>query len=313
MKLITGCLRNPQVKNWLSDVRRDYLLYLLFFLPFCYYLIFRYLPMYGVVIAFKDYNLFQGIWQSDWNGWTAFAEAFALPEFYRALRNTLMLNLLDLMFGFPAPIILALLLNEIRVKWFKRTAQTIFYLPYFLSWVIIGGMVYQLFSPVTGLVNQTLKSLGFAAIPFLTEKAYWVITYLGVGIWQSAGWGTIIYLAAITGINHELYEAAQVDGAGRLRQIWHITLPGLKPTIIILLILNLGRILASSFDRPYVIGNSFVMDFSDVISTFVYRTGIQAMRYSLATAVGLFQSVVGMVFLLVSNYIANKCGEQGIW
>jgi putative aldouronate transport system permease protein len=313
MKNSNGVLGKGRLNGLLSDVKRDYLLYVLFFIPFCYYIVFRYFPMYGVTIAFKDYNLFQGIWQSDWVGWAAFQEAFALPEFYRALRNTLMLNLLDLIFGFPAPIILAILLNEIRIKWFKRAAQTIFYLPYFLSWVIIGGMVYQLFAPVTGLVNITLKAIGLGTLPFLTDKVYWVMTYLSVGIWQSAGWGTIIYLAAITGINHELYEAAQVDGAGRLRQIWHITLPGLRPTIVILLILNLGRILASGFDRPYVIGNSFVMDFSDVISTFVYRTGIQSMQYSLATAVGLFQSVVGMIFLLVSNYVANKCGEQGIW
>jgi putative aldouronate transport system permease protein len=313
MKNSNGVLVKGRLNGLLSDVKRDYLLYVLFFIPFCYYIVFRYFPMYGVTIAFKDYNLFQGIWQSDWVGWAAFQEAFALPEFYRALRNTLMLNLLDLIFGFPAPIILAILLNEIRIKWFKRAAQTIFYLPYFLSWVIIGGMIYQLFAPVTGLVNITLKAIGLGTLPFLTDKVYWVMTYLSVGIWQSAGWGTIIYLAAITGINHELYEAAQVDGAGRLRQIWHITLPGLRPTIVILLILNLGRILASGFDRPYVIGNSFVMDFSDVISTFVYRTGIQSMQYSLATAVGLFQSVVGMIFLLVSNYVANKCGEQGIW
>lgn len=297
----------------LYDIKRDYRLYLLLLFPMLYYIIFKYIPMYGVIIAFKDYNLFQGILKSQWVGLQVFTEIFSSPEFYRALRNTLLLNLMDLFFSFPAPIFLAIILNEIRVTWFKRTAQTIFYLPYFLSWVIIGGIAYQLFSPTTGLVNVFLKSAGFPTIPFLTEKFNWIVSYLGIGIWQSAGWGTIIYLAAMTGINSELYEAAQVDGAGRLRQIWHITLPGIKPTIIILLILNLGRILASTFDRPFVIGNSFVMDYSDVISTYVYRVGIQSMRYSLATAVGLFQSLVGMIFLIISNYIANKSGEQGIW
>lgn len=296
-----------------SDLKRDYPLYLMLLAPLCYYVVFKYLPMYGVLIAFKDYNLFAGIWKSAWVGWSVFQEVFAMPEFYRAVRNTLMLNGLDLLFSFPAPIILALLLNEIRVGWFKRAAQTVFYLPYFLSWVIIGGIATQLFSPVTGLVNIIWKSFGFKAIPFLTQKLPWLLTYLGVGIWQSAGWGTIIYLAALTGINPELYEAAEVDGAGRWRRIWHITLPGLKPTIIILLIMNLGRILTLGFDRPYVMGNTFVIDYSDVISTFVYRVGIQSMQYSLATAVGLFQSLVGMILLVTANYIANKHGEQGIW
>lgn len=299
--------------NTLLDVKRDYMLYIMLLVPLVYYIVFKYIPMYGVTIAFKDYNMFQGVLQSPWVGLSVFQEVFAMPEFYRALRNTLLLNGLDLLFSFPAPIFLALLLNEIRINWFKRSAQTVFYLPYFLSWVIIGGIATQLFSPVTGGVNLFLKSLGLSAIPFLTEKTHWVLTYLGVGIWQSAGWGTIIYLAALSGINHELYEAAEVDGAGRLRQIWHITLPGLRPTIIILLILNLGRILSSGFDRPYVMGNSFVVDYADVISTFVYRAGIQSTRYALATAVGLFQSVVGMILLLIANHIANKTGEQGIW
>jgi putative aldouronate transport system permease protein len=307
--------KSPQNKLaiFMSDVKRDAHLYLLLFFPMVYYIIFKYIPMYGITIAFKDYNLFQGIIKSPWVGMAVFKEIWSMPEFFRAVRNTLMLNLLDLIFSFPAPIILALLLNEIRINWFKRTAQTIFYLPYFLSWVIIGGIATQLLSPVTGLVNIAVKSIGLPAIPFLTQKSYWVFSYLGIGVWQSAGWGTIIYLAAIAGINNELYEAAQVDGAGRFRQIWHITLPGLKPTIIILLILNLGRLMLSAFDRPYVIGNTYVRDLSDVISTFVYRVGIQSMRYSLATAVGLFQSVVGMILLVISNYIANKSGEQGIW
>jgi putative aldouronate transport system permease protein len=304
---------SAKLKNLISDLKRDAHLYLLLLFPMLYYLIFKYIPMYGVTIAFKDYNMFQGILRSPWVGMEVFKEIWGMPEFYRAVGNTLLLNLLDLVFSFPAPIILAILLNEVRISWFKRTAQTVFYLPYFLSWVIIGGIAYQILSPVTGLFNIALKSIGLPAIPFLTHKVNWLFSYLGIGIWQSAGWGTIIYLAAIAGINHELYEAAQVDGAGRLRQIWHITLPGIKPTIIILLILNLGRIMMSSFDRPYVIGNTYVSDLSDVISTFVYRVGIKSVRYSLATAVGLFQSLVGMILLLFSNYVANKSGEQGIW
>ncbi|TCL54228.1 carbohydrate ABC transporter membrane protein 1 (CUT1 family) [Hydrogenispora ethanolica] len=300
-------------RNIMFEIKRDWMLYMLLILPMAFFLVFKYVPMYGVTIAFKDFNLFQGILKSPWVGWDVFKEVFSMPEFYRALRNTAMLNLLDLIVGFPAPIILAILLNEIRMNWFKRTAQTILYLPYFLSWIIIGGIVTQLLAPQSGLVNIFFKSLGMLPVPFLTEKWHWLLTYCLVGVWQSSGWGTIIYLAAITSINHELYDAAEVDGAGRLRRIWHITLPGIKNTIIILLILNLGRILTLTFDRPYIIGNSYVIEFSDVLSTFVYRVGLQSMRYSLATAVGLFQSAVGMIFLLVTNFIANKCGEEGIW
>lgn len=299
--------------NLLLEMKRDWMLYALLILPMAYFLIFKYIPMYGITIAFKDYNLFQGILKSPWVGWDTFKEVFSMPEFYRALRNTAMLNFLDLIVGFPAPIILAVLLNELRVGWFKRLAQTVMYLPYFLSWVIIGGIVIQLLAPQSGLINILFRALGMAPVPFLTDKWCWLFTYCVVGVWQSAGWGTIIYLAAITGINQELYEAAEVDGAGRLRRIWHITLPGIKSTIVIMLILNLGRILTLIFDRPYILGNHYVMDFSDVLSTYVYRVGLQSMRYSLATAVGLFQSLVGMIFLLVTNYIANKCGEEGIW
>lgn len=295
------------------DIKRGAHLYLLFLLPFIFFIIFRYIPMYGVIIAFKEYNIFEGIFKSPWIGFAYFKEVFSMSDFHRALRNTLMLNILDLIFSFPAPIILAILLNELRINWFKRLSQTFLYLPYFISWVIIGGITLQLFASHSGIINIFIKAIGFKPIPFLTNKYVWIGTYIMVGIWQSAGWGTIIYLAAIAGINPELYEAATMDGAGKIQQIIHVTLPCIRQTIVILLILNLGRILTISFDRPFVIGNHYVRDFSDVISTFVYRVGLQSMRFSLATAVGLFQSFVGMILLLVSNYLANKFGEQGIW
>ena len=236
-----------------------------------------------------------------------------MPQFIQALRNTFLLNFLDLLFGFPAPIILAILLSETKIPLFKKVSQTVLYLPHFLSWVIIGSISLQLFAPESGLVNIILGKLGFEAVPFLTDPTVWLGTYVVLGIWQNVGWGTIIYLAAIAGINQELYEAAVVDGASRLRKIWHITLPGLKPTIIILLILQMGRMLQIGFDRPYVIGNNYVMQYADVISTFVYRIGLKSFQFTIATAVGLFQSVVGLIFLLVTNYIADKVGEQGIW
>ena len=299
--------------TFLYYVKRDYLLYLLVSLPLAYFILFKYVPMYGVVIAFKDYNIFQGILKSPWAGLDVFREIFKMKEFYRAVRNTLMLNVLDLVLGFPAPVILALVINEIRVVKFKKFTQTVLYLPHFLSWIIIGGMVIQLFSPNSGLINIISRSLGGDTIPFLTEKWHWLFMYNAVGIWQSAGWGTIIYLAAITSINDELYEAADVDGASRLRKIWNITLPGIRPTIVILLIMNIGRLVSIGFDRPFAIGNPYVYDFSEVISTFVYKVGLQSVRFNVATAVGLFQSVIGLVLLLSANYIAKKVDDQGIW
>jgi len=296
-----------------SYFRQYYLLYIFLILPIAYFIIFRYIPMYGVLIAFKDYNMFQGIWRSPWNNFATFKEIFAMKEFYRAVRNTLLLNGLDLIAGFPAPIILAIILSEMKNKAYKRISQTILYLPHFLSWIVIGSLAIQLFSAHSGLVNVLIEKLGFKPINFLTEKGPWLITYTFLGVWQSAGWNAIIYLAAIAGINPELYEAATVDGAGRLRKIWHITLPCIKPTIIILLILNVGRIAQIGFDRPYALGNHLVTEVSDVISTFVYRVGLRSARFSTATAVGFFQSVVGMVFLLIANYVADKFGEQGIW
>ncbi|HEY9062702.1 MAG TPA: ABC transporter permease subunit [Pseudobacteroides sp.] len=303
----------PKKKNILFYLKKDWILYLMLLLPMAYFIIFKYIPMYQTIIAFKEYNPFQGVLKSPWVGLDNFKEIFRMSDFYRAVRNTLMINLFDLIMSFPAPIILAIIINELKINWFKRTSQTLLYLPHFLSWVIIGGIVLQVFSPSTGIIPSLMKSLGLGEIAFLTEKWNWLFTYAGVGVWQSAGWGMIIYLAAISGISPELYEAAEVDGAGRLRRIWHITLPALKPTIIVLLILNVGKIAMIGFDRPFIIGNPQVNDFSDVISTFVYRVGIQSFRYSIATAVGLFQSVVGMILIILTNFIAKKSGEQGIW
>lgn len=298
--------------NILYYIKKDFFLYVLLILPVLYIVLFKYVPIYGVLMAFQDYNIFKGISGSEWVGLEVFKYIFHLKDFYRALRNTLLLNSLDLVAGFPAPIILAIMLNELRNQRFKKITQTILYLPHFLSWVIIGGIVYLMFSS-SGMVNNMLSVFGIPTVPFLAEKIHWIVTYTIIGIWQNAGWGTILYLAAITQINNELFEAADVDGASRLRKIWHITLPGIKPTIIILLILQLGRMASIGFDRPYIIGNSLVSEYSDVISTFVYRVGIGSGDFSQATAVGLFQSVVCMIFLVVANFIAEKSGEQGIW
>jgi putative aldouronate transport system permease protein len=306
---VTTKVKQPSIFYF---IKRDIWLYLMILIPMIAVIIFNYVPMAGLIIAFKDYDVISGFADSPWIGFDAFQEVFKSKEFYQVLRNTLMLNIMDFIIGFPAPIILAIMLNEVRVKWFKKISQTLLYMPYFLSWIIIAGIMYQLLSPNTGLVNIIIRALGGTTVPFLTEKWHWLFTYNIVGVWQSAGWGTIIYLAAITGISAELYEAAVVDGAGRFRKIWHITLPGIRSTIVVMLIITVGRIIGIGFDRPFAIGNPIVREFSDVISTYVYRIGIQSLRFNVATAVGLFQSVVGLILVLVTDTISKKLGEQGI-
>ncbi len=288
-------------------------LYFLLALPFAVIFVFSYLPMAGIVIAFQDYSIFRGVLGSKWVGFEIFQEVFALKGFWVSLRNTLSLNVLSLVFGFPAPIILALMLNEVQNVSVKKFFQSTLYLPYFLSWAIIGSMSLQLLSDNTGLVNIFIRQLGGNTIPFLSEKWHWVFTYQGISIWQGAGWGTIIYLAAMTGINPELYEAAEVDGAGRWRKIWSITLPGIAPTMIILLVLRVGRMLNIGFEQPFILSNDLVKDFSEVISTYVYQLGIMAARFNVGTAVGLFQSVIGLFLLLAANAAAKKFGESTLW
>lgn len=299
----------------LNYFKRTWILYLMLFLPIGFFILFRYVPMINIVIAFKDYNLFIGTWASPWADpvFKWFIKAFTSRDFGYALRNTFVLNILDLLVGFPAPILLAILMNELPFKRYKRFTQAVVYLPYFLSWIIIVGMARELLAPRTGVVNILLGNIGVEPINFLTDKVLWVVTYVALGLWKNVGWNTIIYLAAITTINPELYEAAEVDGASRLRKIWHVTLPGLRPTIVVLLIMSMGHILSSELDRPYALANDLVISVADVISTFVYRVGIRSFQFSYTAAVGLFQSVVCVVFLLASNFIVKRSGERGIW
>ena len=298
-----------------SWIRRDWRLYLMLAIPVAWYLIFCYKPMTGLVIAFQKYNIFKGIAGSQWVGLENFRFVFGMRDFGIALRNTLVLNFLDLLFGFPVPIILAIMLNEMRTPKIKRVTQTMLYLPHFLSWVIIGGMVLEIFAPTSGVINATLLRLGLIEqnIPFLTDGNAWRFTYVLVGVWQSIGWGTILYLAAITGLDMNLFEAARIDGANKMQQIWHVTLPGIRSTIVVLLIMNVGRMMSIGFDRPFIIGNTVVQDACDVISTFVYRAGIKNNQFARATAIGLFQSVVGLVLITAANFTSRLFDEQGIW
>ena len=297
-------------------IRRYWQLYLLLLLPMLYLLIFKYIPMIYIQIAFKKYSIVQSVWKMPLaanHGFQYFIQAFADRDFRNALRNTVVLNLLDLVIGFPIPIIFAIVLNELPFQRFKKFTQTVAYMPHFLSWVIIYGLALQLFAPSTGLINVILNNMGRESVPFLNDSAHWVATYIFLGVWQSFGWNSIVYLAAIAGINRDLYEAAAVDGAGRFQRIWHITLPGIKPTIVILLIMAIGNIVGSNFDRPYALQNNLVMDWANVIATYVYRRGIKGLQFSLTTAVGFFQSVVGVFFLLGANWLARKLGERGLW
>lgn len=296
-----------------NGFRNYWMLYAMLAIPMAQYIIFRYCPLWGVQVAFKDYNLFKGLAGSKWAGFKYFKEAFATQQFWLALKNTVWLNVLDLIFGFPMPILLAIMLYEMRSVKLKRVYQTLMYLPHFLSWVIIGGIMTKLFGS-RGMVNNIITTMGGSSINFMTNANWWVFMYVVTGVWQSAGWGTIIYLAAISGINTELYEAAEVDGCGRLKRIWHITIPGIMPTIITMLILQLGRMVGIGFERPYVMMNNNVRDVSEVISTFVYTRGILNQRYPLSTAVDLFGSVINMIFLFAANRITSAVGgEGGLW
>lgn len=303
-------------KGFLFYLKRDWQLYTLISIPLLFIIVFKFLPLLGLSIAFMDYNPIRGLAGSEFVGLDVFKQVFTTPEFYKALRNTLILNIFDLLCGFPMPVILAIMLNEITSKWYKKFTQTLLYLPHFLSWVIISALAYQLFSPHTGIVNiiiGEMSGLGESArIPFLTEKWHWAVMYILLAVWQSMGWGTIVYLAAITGINHDLYEAADIDGAGRWGKIWHVTLPGIRPTIVVMLIMALGRLMGSNFERVKALANTNVKEFSEVIATYVYRVGLESNKFNISTAVGLFQSVVGLILVLLSDRVAKAMGESGL-
>jgi len=295
-------------------VKRDIWLYLFLIIPILYFIIFKYGPMYGAIIAFKDFKLGMGINGSPWVGLQNFRKLFVSPDFFSILRNTLLLNVYNVVFGFPAPIILAILLNEIGHAAFKKTTQSLLYLPHFMSWVVLGGIFIQMLSPSTGVVNLILsKVFGVTPIYFMASTFWWPVMFVLSSIWEGAGWGSIIYLAAITGIDQEQFEAARMDGASKFQQIWHITLPGIKATIAIMLILRMGSMMDIGFEQIYMLSNQAVYRVSDVISTYVYRVGIEGARYSYTAAIGLFQSVISMILVFTTNKIVQKMGETSLW
>lgn len=300
--------------SWANALKRDWQLYLLLLFPVAMVVIFSYAAYPGLRIAFMDYKPAKGYDGSEWVGMATFVKIFKDRDFIRALRNSIIFNLGDLFISFPMPIVLALILNELRYVRFKKVAQTILYLPHFLSWAIIGSVALTMFKPSSGLVNIALMNAGIIeeGIPFLNEKWHWAVTYLLIGVWQNMGWGTIMYLAAITGINGELYEAAMIDGAGRWKRMWHITLPGIKSTIVTLLIMNLGRVMGSNLERLSAFENTQVKEFQYQLAVYIYNKGLGNGRFSMATAVGLFQSLIGLILVLLSDKVAKKLGEDGL-
>jgi len=295
-------------------MRKYWQLFAMLVVPLTFVFVFNYMVYPNLRIAFMNYRPARG-WNSDWVGFEIFRMVFKDADFYRALRNTVVFNIADIILHFPAPIILALMLNELRFSKYKRISQTILYLPHFLSAIIIASIAYTLLKPETGLVNVALRDAGLIerGIPFLTDRWYWVFTYLTINIWQAMGWGSIIYLSTISSIDPGLYDAAIVDGANRFKRLWHITLPGIKPTIVILLIMRLGQLLGSGFERLYAFGNVNVREFQYQISIYIYEKGLgPAGDFSRSAAVGLFQTVIGCILVFGSDRIAKKLGEDGL-
>ncbi|GIP34669.1 sugar ABC transporter permease [Paenibacillus sp. J2TS4] len=299
--------------SWKTDLRKNKWLYLLFLPVFIWYVLFAYWPMYGLVISFQDYNIVKGIAGSDWAGFKHFKDFFNDPYFFRLIRNTFLLNFYGLLFGFPVPILLALMFNEIRSLWLRKLSQTISYLPHFISTVVVAGMALTFLSPSSGIINVLINKLGWESIHFFQEPEWFRTIYVGLGIWQSAGFSAIIYFAALSGISPELYEAARMDGANRWNQMRYITLPGLVPTIVILLILNIGGMLGADFQKIILLYNSTIYETADVLNTYVYRKGLLDYNFGFATTVGLFQGIVGFVLVYMANWISRKVNETSLW
>ncbi len=305
--------RKSEKKKIVRKIRKNWDLYLLIIPIIAYFIIFKYIPMYGLQIAFKDFIAVDGIFNSPWVGLEHFERFFQSFYFERLLSNTLLIGLYELAVGFPIPIILALMINEVKNKYFKSFIQTITYAPHFLSVVVVVGILYLFLSPQTGIINQLIVILGGEPIYFMAEPAWFKTIFVFSGVWQNMGWSSIIYLAALSAIDPQLQEAAKIDGASRLQRIWHINLPSIKPTIIIMLILQCGSILGVGFEKVFLMQNSLNMSASDVISTHIYRTGILGADYSYSTAIGLFESFVNLIILLLVNYTARKVNKVSLW
>jgi len=309
----TSKKKQSKFKRNLTIIAKDWQLYTLLILPIIYYVIFKYGPMLGNIIAFRSYVPGGSVFGEEWVGLKYFQLFISDPTFWNVFKNTLIISVLQLVIGFPFPIIFALLLNEIRVKKFKKFVQTVSYLPYFLSTVVVAGMIQELLSPSSGVVNMVIKHFTGHTIAFLSLPQWFRTIYVGSGVWQGLGWGAILYLAALTNINMELYESAKIDGANRWQQTLHVTIPGIMPTIVILLILNIGSLLAVGYEKIMLLYNPLTYSTADVLSTYLYRMGLESNNFSYATAIGLFESIIGLILVSAANWFSRKFSETSLW
>lgn len=299
--------------RWAVYWRRYFWLYLFLIPGVTIMILFKYLPIYGLQIAFKDYSIIKGIWGSEWNDFKHFKDLFRSVNFSRVFKNSLWLSFLNLMWGFPVPILLALALNEMRNIRFKRVMQTVMYLPHFLSWVIVSTLLVGLLSQSTGVINSLIEMCGGEKIAFLTSPKWFRTVYVGSGVWKEAGWGTIVYLAALAGIDESLYEAASIDGANRWQKMRYITFPCIRSTVSVMLILRMGSILSNDFERIWLLQNSINREVAEVLETYSYQVGLREGRLDFATAIGLFKSAVNLVLVYFTNYVSKKMGGDGLW
>ena len=301
------------VQWWMDHFNREWQIYVMLLPTIIWFLVFLYKPMYGLQIAFKDYSIFKGVAGSDWIGFEHFQTLFNNDQFLRAVSNTIKISALNLLFGFPAPIILALMFNEILNATYKRTAQTIVYLPHFISSVIIGGIVITAFSPTAGIVNTVMGWFGLDPVYFLTRPEWFRPIFVGTGIWQEAGFGSIVFFAAIAGVNPSLYESAVVDGANRWQMMWKITIPSILPTILIMLIIRIGNVMEVSFELVILLYQPATYETADVVNTWIYRQGLQSGQYDLAAAGGLFNALVAFVLVMTANTLSRRYSRTSLW
>lgn len=304
-------LKKSKIQLTVEHIQKYWILYLMMIPATVLLILFTYGPMYGIIMAFQDFSVFKGYTGSPFVGLKHFQRLFSDPLFYRLFKNTFMVGVLDFLFSFPAPLIFALILNEVRKVRFKSVVQSISYLPHFIPLVVMVGIIFELFGSY-GIINSLLSSLGMEPISFFTKSEWFLPLYIGSGVWKTIGWGSIIYMGALTNIDSTLYEAADMDGANRWHKMWHVTLPSLRPTVVTLFILNAGGIMQVGFEKVFLMSSPATYEVSDVLSTYVYRQGILNSDFSYSAAVGLFNNIVALLFVLLANKIAKKLGEEGI-
>ncbi|VSF32196.1 protein LplB [Streptococcus pneumoniae] len=304
-------LKKSKIQLTVEHIQKYWILYLMMIPATVLLILFTYGPMYGIIMAFQDFTVFKGYTGSPFVGLKHFQRLFSDPLFYRLFKNTFMVGVLDFLFSFPAPLIFALILNEVRKVRFKSVVQSISYLPHFIPLVVMVGIIFELFGSY-GIINSLLSSLGMEPISFFTKSEWFLPLYIGSGVWKTIGWGSIIYMGALTNIDSTLYEAADMDGANRWHKMWHVTLPSLRPTVVTLFILNAGGIMQVGFEKVFLMSSPATYEVSDVLSTYVYRQGILNFDFSYSAAVGLFNNIVALLFVLLANKIAKKLGEEGI-